>query len=238
MKILLIAGHGATDPGAIGNGYKESTLTRELVNLIYSMLKPYANLTIYPLERNAYKDLRAGAFNPAKHDYALEVHFNAYADHSANGTEIYIPAIKKSDKVEKLINDRMAKHFKKRGEVKTQDFAVIKRLNATGTPAALLEVCFITNKQDVAIYQQNKVQIAKDIAEALKTGLNLTNTGQNSGEGTRGPIKHKVAKNETLWSLAVKYLNKGSRWKEIAKINPGIDPNNLKPGTIIKIPRY
>lgn len=34
MKILLISGHGAGDCGAIGNGYKEADLTRELVKLI------------------------------------------------------------------------------------------------------------------------------------------------------------------------------------------------------------
>ena len=33
MKILLIAGHGAGDPGASGCGYKEANLTRELVDV-------------------------------------------------------------------------------------------------------------------------------------------------------------------------------------------------------------
>ena len=42
MKILLIAGHGAGDPGASGCGYKEANLTRELVNLIAPNLRKYA----------------------------------------------------------------------------------------------------------------------------------------------------------------------------------------------------
>ena len=42
MKILLIAGHGAGDPGASGCGYREANLTRELVNLIAPKLRKYA----------------------------------------------------------------------------------------------------------------------------------------------------------------------------------------------------
>ena len=42
MKILLIAGHGAGDTGASGCGYKETNLTRELVNLIAPKLRKYA----------------------------------------------------------------------------------------------------------------------------------------------------------------------------------------------------
>ena len=38
MKILLIPGHGDGDPGAIGNGFNEADLTRELLKLIKSKL--------------------------------------------------------------------------------------------------------------------------------------------------------------------------------------------------------
>lgn len=41
MNILLIAGHGDGDSGAVGNGYKECDLTREFASLICSKLKKY-----------------------------------------------------------------------------------------------------------------------------------------------------------------------------------------------------
>ena len=47
MKILLIAGHGAGDPGASGCGYREANLTRELVNLIAPKLRKYAIVDVY-----------------------------------------------------------------------------------------------------------------------------------------------------------------------------------------------
>ena len=79
MKILLIAGHGAGDSGAVGNGYKEADLTRELVKLIAKHLKDYATVTIYDQTRNAYKDVNNGKLGVGtnQYDYALEIHFNS-----------------------------------------------------------------------------------------------------------------------------------------------------------------
>ena len=57
MKILLIAGHGAGDPGAIGtlNGktYKEADLNREVVNTVAEKMGDYdAEVDIYDQSRN------------------------------------------------------------------------------------------------------------------------------------------------------------------------------------------
>ncbi|WP_270618065.1 N-acetylmuramoyl-L-alanine amidase [[Clostridium] innocuum] len=60
MKILLIAGHGAGDTGASGCGYKETNLTRELVNLIAPKLRKYANVDVYNVNRSAFYDVQNG----------------------------------------------------------------------------------------------------------------------------------------------------------------------------------
>ena len=44
MKILLIAGHGAGDPGACACGYKEADLTREVATTLQAKLKTYADV--------------------------------------------------------------------------------------------------------------------------------------------------------------------------------------------------
>lgn len=46
MNILLIAGHGDGDSGAVGNGYKECDLTREFASLIYSKLKEMCHVDL------------------------------------------------------------------------------------------------------------------------------------------------------------------------------------------------
>jgi nucleoid-associated protein YgaU len=47
---------------------------------------------------------------------------------------------------------------------------------------------------------------------------------------------HKISRGDTLGHIARKYLGRASRWREIAKLNPKLNPNNLKLGETIKIP--
>jgi len=49
-------------------------------------------------------------------------------------------------------------------------------------------------------------------------------------------VTHTIAKNDTLWSLARRYLGDPKRWPEIQKANPGLEPRKLQVGQTIKIP--
>ena len=49
-------------------------------------------------------------------------------------------------------------------------------------------------------------------------------------------VTHRIAKNDTLWSLARRYLGDPKRWPEIQQANPGLDPRTLQIGQAIKIP--
>ena len=176
MKILLIAGHGAGDPGAAGNGYQEFKLTREVVDLLKNEFKKYVvDVDVYDKNRNAFYDVQNGTFKVGKYDYALEVHFNAFDDTSAHGTEIFITNVEKSFDVEKNIMQKMKKYFTLRDSdgVKTTNFLVITTLKNKGISSALLETCFITNKNDMKSYQANKKDIAKDIVEAIAASFKL-----------------------------------------------------------------
>ncbi|MGL3805841.1 LysM peptidoglycan-binding domain-containing protein [Paeniglutamicibacter sp. R2-26] len=50
---------------------------------------------------------------------------------------------------------------------------------------------------------------------------------------------HKIKSGDRLWNLAAKYLGNGARWPEIVKANKRTipNPNRLKVGTTIKIPK-
>ena len=56
MKILLISGHGAGDPGTVSQFGKEADETIYMVEEIKKTLSAYAQVDLYPTERNAYKD--------------------------------------------------------------------------------------------------------------------------------------------------------------------------------------
>lgn len=176
MKILLISGHGAGDPGAVGtcNGktYKEADLTREVVTLLAAKLKKCASVTVYDQKRNAYTDYKNGVLNSLAHfedfDFVLEIHFNAFktdkGDGKNKGVEIYA---KSGSAIEgNIVKNVAALGFTNRG-VKSNGFAVINTARSKGARAALLEVCFIDDADDMKLYLNKKNQIVDAIVKGF-----------------------------------------------------------------------
>ncbi|WP_418506830.1 N-acetylmuramoyl-L-alanine amidase [Clostridium fessum] len=188
MKILLISGHGAGDPGAVSQFGKEADETIYMVEEIKKTLSAYAQVDLYPTGRNAYKDAKAGklAVNFGNYNYVLEVHFNSgAADLKGNGrttgTEIYVTTAEKTVGVEtKIVQSIAALGFKNRG-VKRTNFTVIYRAKAAGVSSALLEVCFIDDKDDMSAYAAKKTQIAAAVANAIATQFGLKKGSREVG---------------------------------------------------------
>ena len=188
MKILLISGHGAGDPGTVSQFGKEADETIYMVEEIKKTLSAYAQVDLYPTERNAYKDAKAGklAVDFGNYGYVLEVHFNSgAADLKGNGrttgTEIYVTTAEKTVGVEtKIVQSIAALGFKNRG-VKRTNFTVIYKAKAAGVSSALLEVCFIDDKDDMSAYAAKKTQIAAAVANAIATQFGLKKGSQEAG---------------------------------------------------------
>lgn len=188
MKILLISGHGAGDPGAVSQFGKEADETIYMVEEIKKTLSAYAQVDLYPTGRNAYKDAKAGklAVNFGNYNYVLEVHFDSgAADLKGNGrttgTEIYVTTAEKTVGVEtKIVQSIAALGFKNRG-VKRTNFTVIYRAKAAGVSSALLEVCFIDDKDDMSAYAAKKTQIAAAVANAIATQFGLKKGSREVG---------------------------------------------------------
>lgn len=177
MKILLISGHGYGDPGAVGtyNGvkYREADLTREVVTALAAKLRTCGvDVTVYDQARNAYTDYCNGTLRDRakfqNYDFVLEVHFNAWkvdnGDGKNKGVEIFA---KSGSPIEgNIVNNIAALGFTNRG-VKSNSFAVINTARSCGTRAALLEVCFIDDADDMRLYLAKKNDIITAIAKAF-----------------------------------------------------------------------
>ena len=193
MKILLISGHGAGDPGATGtcNGvkYKEADLTREVVSALAATLKGYAEVTVYDQTRNAYKDYCNGTLNSranfGNYDFVLEVHFNAWQADSGDGKNKGVEIFAKSgSNIEgDIVKNIAALGFTNRG-VKSNSFAVINTARSKGTRAALLEVCFIDDADDMKLYLAKRNDIVLAIAKAFCANV-------------KTPVSVETAKGET-----------------------------------------
>ena len=172
MNILLIAGHGDGDSGAVGNGYKECDLTREFASLICSKLKKICCATLADTNRNWFDYLGTNSYDFSDYNYVLEIHFNAGG---GTGSEIYVTDSEKGITVEESILNNLCgtAGYNNRG-VKRKNFRVIQRIKSQGISSALLEVCFIDNAMDIATYQQKKDLIAREIANGIAEGFGLT----------------------------------------------------------------
>lgn len=190
MKILLISGHGAGDPGALGTfqgkQYKEADLTREVTAALAKELKPYADVTIYDASHNAYTDYKRGSLRTTANfpafDYVLEIHFNAFQADSGDGrnkgTEIFVLPNRSDTSVEKRIVDALAKTGLTNRGVKKQSFGVISTAERAGVRASLLEVCFVDDADDMRIYKAKSAEIVKAIRDGLALGLGLRATSK------------------------------------------------------------
>lgn len=194
MKILIIPGHGAGDPGAAathgGVSYQEQAETRALAKLVAQQLTSYAAVTIYPTTRNAYTDYQKGVLNETamfqNYDYVLELHFNAASKDSGDGrvkgSEVYVTTGQQSVTVETaMLQELAALGFTNRG-VKRKNFSVIAAAKAAGVSSCLLETCFIDDADDMALYTAKKNTVAQAIAKGIIRGFSLTSGSEMTVE--------------------------------------------------------
>lgn len=220
MKILLISGHGAGDPGAIGNGKKEADETRQMTKLIAEYLKGTADVTIYPVERNAYSDYRNGVLNSTakfnNYDYMLEVHFNAisasYADGKTKGSEVWVTPSEKYYEVEnQILSSLKTIGFTNRGVKVSGSLAVINAAKRSDLSCALLEVCFIDDADDMNLYLKDRNRVAQAIAGGIIKGFKLVPTVPTDDKGDDDMVTYATYEDVPEWgqSTVKKLMDKG-----------------------------
>lgn len=190
LNILIIAGHGNGDPGACSSYGTEAEETRKVTNKLQHLLKPYANVIMYPQSLNAYADVCNGTFavSLSNIDYVFEVHFNS-ASEAAKGTEVWVTPIEGSTAVEqKIVNNLASCGFVNRG-VKSEYFAVINYCKNRGVSSALVETCFISNKSDMDIYKSKFNQVCEAMAKGIVEGFGMTYKAQ---EVTKVDASNKI----------------------------------------------
>ena len=190
MKILLIAGHGEGDPGACGCGYKEADLTREVAAALLPKLSQYAEVDLFDTNKNMYKYLKnGGRCIFSNYNYVFEIHFNAgVSDTPGNGrttgTEILIHTTEKGASVEEGILSNIATlGFKNRGVKRRSDLRNMNVCKKTfGVSYALLEVCFIDDRDDINLYQSKKAEIIDAIVNGIISGFGIKKEGNSVAE--------------------------------------------------------
>lgn len=171
-KVYVDAGHGYNDQnngrwdsGAIGCGYCEADLTKELANMVASILTNTYGIDVFLNDDGGYYKLRHAEAINAGCDSLVSIHFNAA--NGGSGTESYIHEYNASDLSASWQNSIhpclvAGTGLKDRG-AKTAELAIVGGY----LPSVLLEICFIDNSYDMNQYQARKYFIATEIAEGI-----------------------------------------------------------------------
>lgn len=162
-KLFVIPGHGAGDSGAIGNGYRESERVRALATKIKELGGENVILSDFAL--NSYKNNIIGKELIPKDSAILELHLDSSTNVSARGGHVIINAEFKADKYDNALAKTISDMFPGRSQkiVGRNDLANVVRAAEKGYNYRLMECCFISNAQDIAVFNTKIDELAKKI---------------------------------------------------------------------------
>ena len=168
MTQLVICGHGqgktGYDVGAVNRSLNitEAQKVRELAEL----MKQHATKSHFITDKNVY-DFGNIASISKGYESVTELHFNSF-NGQAQGTEVLIKDGFTSDETDTALKNVLEKYFKSRGFKFVGWLYNANVMANTGVSYRLIEVCFIDNNTDMAIYEKNKYVIARELMEVLE----------------------------------------------------------------------
>ena len=164
MIVCIDPGHGGPDPGAVSpSGIQEKKVTLTVAKRVAEYLQRAGVKVV--LTRDTDKELVAGnddaaelraraqVANNAKADFFLSIHCNAATSPEAEGFEVFCYP---GSIVGAVLANRVAHSYGIASGLPCRrvEGANFQVLRDTAMPAALIELCFLTNKADCALLRE------------------------------------------------------------------------------------
>lgn len=167
--LFVIAGHGAGDSGAVGNGYTEAERVRALANRIKKL--GGNDVTLGDASRNWYADKGISSLNIPKDWCIIELHMDS-ASASASGGHVIIKSGYTADAYDTALANFIGGILPGRAQliVGRSNLANPNRAAAKGYNYRLVEFGFITNATDVSIFNNRMDDIARGVLSAFRIG--------------------------------------------------------------------
>lgn len=181
MTVFISAGHNPkgikVDPGAVANGLHEANLTVEFRNLVVAELQK-RNLKVVTDNDDERLGTYLSRIQTGSGSVVLEFHFDAAASLTATGTTSLFGA--DADRLDKAFAKELVDAtasilgIKNRGALSEKDShrGSLGLMREQGI-VSLLEICFISNPEDIKAYNSNKKVLALKIAEIVERYENM-----------------------------------------------------------------
>lgn len=171
-KIMLDAGHGGYEPGAIYNDRKEKDDNLALTLAVGNVLEENGYEVVYTRTTDVYESPfeKAMEANASGADLFISIHRNAFpTPNTASGVEslVYDKSGIKYEIAEAIDAELAKLGFKDLGVKERPNLVVLKR---TEMPAVLVEAGFIDSDADNELFDTKFDEIAKAIADGI-TGV-------------------------------------------------------------------
>ncbi|OCL25376.1 hypothetical protein U472_13575 [Orenia metallireducens] len=173
-KVIVVdAGHGGRDPGAIGySGSREKDLVLDMALRLEELLEDGGAEVIMTRKTDDYIELtdRSKIANDNNADIFVSLHLNSHVDGQYSGTETYIrPNYNQANLLLANLTQRALLR-----DLGTYDRGVkandLKVLDTTNMPAVLNEIAFLSNKEEEVLLMSEEFR--DKAAIALYKGIN------------------------------------------------------------------
>ncbi|HJB28266.1 MAG TPA: N-acetylmuramoyl-L-alanine amidase [Candidatus Blautia faecavium] len=185
-KIMLDAGHGGSDPGAVYNGRQEKDDALQLTLAVGKILENNGIDVYYTRTTDIYQTPfeKAQIANAAGVDYFISFHRNSSPrENQYNGVEVllYDKSGIKYEMAENILGALGEIGFQEIGVKERPGLVVLRR---TKMPALLVEAGFINSDEDNRLFDEKFQEIAQAIADAI--------LGTLSQETIEDPVYYRV----------------------------------------------
>lgn len=179
MRVVIDAGHGGNDPGAVFEGRKEAEDNLNLAMELGELLRSKGVDVVYTRTGDTTQTPfeKATIGNQAGADLFISLHRNSSpikGQYSGVETLVYDDNGAKAELARRVNANLTNVGFQDLGVKERPGLVVLRRTNL---PAILIETGFINNPADNAIYDEKFNQIAQEIANAV---LSMEDQFQNS----------------------------------------------------------
>lgn len=168
-KAFVIAGHGAGDPGACANGYREADQVRKLAARMQAL--GGSEVIVGDMNRNWYKDNGIGRGHCPKGVPVIELHMDS-AGAGAKGGHVIIKDGFSPDAIDNALAAFIGGFFPGRSKtiVGRSDLANPNRAARAGVNYRLVECGFISDAGDAQKFDSQMDELAKGILAAFGIG--------------------------------------------------------------------
>ena len=169
LKVMLDAGHGGMDPGAVYEGRQEKDDVLRLALAVGQILQNHGIDVEYTRTEDIYESpyQKAMEGNAAGADLFVSIHRNSYPiDNVVSGVEtlVYDNSGKKAELANAINEQLEAVGFVNLGVTERPNLVVLRR---TQMPSVLVEAGFINSDIDNRLFDENFDAIAQGIADGI-----------------------------------------------------------------------